>query len=338
MVLTARNAEATIARALDSVLNQSLRELQLVIAGFDCTDRTLDMCKRVAERDIRVDVVAVADNDELSARDCGVALARGTYLVFMDGESWLAPGMLEALVGAAEERALEFALPSRLLDDYDSQGVCTSLAVEPTIAACTDDGSIHDALIDLVESDALEMVGGALYLRERVQASGILFGTLSGDLEFNALYLKDTKRIGGVAEAAYHVLDPSCIREFVPYLFDRYSAEQESLTALLSPADMQDRSAEADLVADKRFYRRLVACIENVCLAPKAPAAKERNARVRAMVNAPKTVDTTTALKPCAHELGFMYNAIARKSIAACCMGAWVSNLMRTTQRMSLRM
>lgn len=336
LVITAHNAEGTIGRAIDSLLNQSFRELQIVVAGYACTDRTLPMCERMAERDVRIDVVSVADDDKAAARDCGVALARGKYLMFMDGDAWLSQGSLAALADSADAQQLDFALPVRSLDMYGSDGQRSSLEISPTLAALSQGDGVYDALIDLVESDVLEAVEGLLYLRERVQGRGLLFGTLSGDLEFNARYLKDAQIVGTVLDANYHFADKSSSVEFMPQMFDRCVAEQGSLDELLDdPAHSGE--GRAKLVADTRFYRRVVACIENTCLAAKAPSSGERNERVRTMVNAPRTVDVVSALKPQAKELGFMYSAIARRSIPACCMSAWVSNLMRTTQRMSLR-
>lgn len=97
VVMAARDAEAHVARALESVLNQSLETIELVVAVWGSSDRTADVCARTAERDIRVEVLEDAGATRLEAWARGVAAARGSYVLFADAEDWLMPGVLEQL-------------------------------------------------------------------------------------------------------------------------------------------------------------------------------------------------------------------------------------------------
>lgn len=73
VVLVVRDAEAHIVRALESVLNQDFDDIQVVVSDRASHDRTRSMCRTIAERDIRVDVVENDSSDFAQSFDAAIA-------------------------------------------------------------------------------------------------------------------------------------------------------------------------------------------------------------------------------------------------------------------------
>lgn len=81
------NAGAYLAPAIESVLGQTLRDLELIIVDDVSTDGSLDVARGYAAKDSRVRVMAMENNGGPGiARNRGIDAARGEYLGFMDSD------------------------------------------------------------------------------------------------------------------------------------------------------------------------------------------------------------------------------------------------------------
>ena len=89
VVIPAFNAEDTIGDAIDSVLAQRHRNLELIVVDDGSTDRTAKVARR--RLDDRVMVMSVTNGGVSRARNIGLARARGEYIAFLDADDyWLA--------------------------------------------------------------------------------------------------------------------------------------------------------------------------------------------------------------------------------------------------------
>ena len=100
VVIAARNAEATLATALDCLIAQTAENWEAIIVDDGSTDATRTIVSAYAARDARFSVIAGSGAGVSAARNLGLARAVGKRLLFLDSDDWVAPGFLEAL-GAA---------------------------------------------------------------------------------------------------------------------------------------------------------------------------------------------------------------------------------------------
>jgi glycosyltransferase involved in cell wall biosynthesis len=84
--------------AMVSVLDQSHRDLELIVADDGSTDGSLDVARALAAADPRVRVLALPHGGEVAARNSAIAVARGQLLLNHDSDYVSLPGKLEALV------------------------------------------------------------------------------------------------------------------------------------------------------------------------------------------------------------------------------------------------
>jgi glycosyltransferase involved in cell wall biosynthesis len=97
VILPVHNRAATIARAIDSVLAQSLADIELVVVDDASGDATLEAVRAIA--DPRITVVALDRNGGANAaRNAGICAARAPLLAFLDSDDEYLPHKLEAVV------------------------------------------------------------------------------------------------------------------------------------------------------------------------------------------------------------------------------------------------
>ena len=88
VILSAYNEEKFIRKAIESVSNQTLEDIEIIIINDGSTDNTLDIINSYADKDNRI-VVIDQENIGLGAsRNKGMKIARGEYVTFLDADDW----------------------------------------------------------------------------------------------------------------------------------------------------------------------------------------------------------------------------------------------------------
>lgn len=101
IVIPVYNVERYLRRCLDSVLRQTFTDFEVIVVDDGSTDRTPQVAADYAARDTRIHVVRQENQGQGTARNAGMGLARGEYLLFVDGDDAIRPEMLESLYTAA---------------------------------------------------------------------------------------------------------------------------------------------------------------------------------------------------------------------------------------------
>jgi len=95
VIIPAYNAAAHVADAIGSVLQQTLRDLELIIVDDGSTDATRSIADDSARADSRVKVVTKPNGGLSSARNAGIDVAAGQAVCFLDADDILLPHKLE---------------------------------------------------------------------------------------------------------------------------------------------------------------------------------------------------------------------------------------------------
>lgn len=104
------NSDAFLDRSIRSVLNQTYRNLEVILVDDGSTDRCPQICDRYAAADPRVKVIHKKNGGLYTSRNAGIECATGTYLTFLDGDDWLDPEMYECMLSAMREQDAQLAV------------------------------------------------------------------------------------------------------------------------------------------------------------------------------------------------------------------------------------
>ena len=91
------NMESTIAKCLDSILNQTYYDYEVVLINDGSTDKSEDICKEYQARDTRVVFFSRENRGLSSTYKEGIQRARGEFLIFVDSDDYVEPNMAEVL-------------------------------------------------------------------------------------------------------------------------------------------------------------------------------------------------------------------------------------------------
>ena len=97
------NAEAYLEQCLDSLLGQTLQDIQVLCIDDCSTDKSWDILQSYARKDSRVELFQMPENSgQAKARNEGLRHARGRFVAFLDSDDWMAHDALEQCVEVFE--------------------------------------------------------------------------------------------------------------------------------------------------------------------------------------------------------------------------------------------
>lgn len=104
------NIESYLPKCVDSILNQSFLDFELILVNDGSPDSCPEICDSYAKKDSRVRVVHKENGGLLSARKAGLKNAKGKYIAFVDGDDWVDPYYLDILYKLAEANASDLVV------------------------------------------------------------------------------------------------------------------------------------------------------------------------------------------------------------------------------------
>ena len=116
------NSSATLAETLESVLAQSFGSWEAIVVNDGSTDTSADVIAQYCHRDPRITSVAQGNLGPGGARNTGLAVARGEFVVFLDADDLLLPTMLERMVARiARDASIAVAHCGWIFSDPDAR-------------------------------------------------------------------------------------------------------------------------------------------------------------------------------------------------------------------------
>ena len=117
VVVPVYNVERYVREAINSITNQSLYDIQIIIIDDGSTDNSNQICAEEAKKDSRISIYQSEHCGVAAARNKGLRAAKGKYLLFMDADDWMETDMLQYLYELAESSHADIAV-CELVKEY----------------------------------------------------------------------------------------------------------------------------------------------------------------------------------------------------------------------------
>lgn len=97
VIVPVYNVEKYLEKCIDSILNQTFKDFELILINDGSTDNSGEICNHYANIDNRIHVINKENGGLSDARNHGIKIASGKYLCFIDSDDYIHPQMLEIL-------------------------------------------------------------------------------------------------------------------------------------------------------------------------------------------------------------------------------------------------
>lgn len=109
VIVPVYNVEKYLRQCLDSLVNQTLTDIEIICINDGSTDGSLSILEDYASKDERIKVISQENQGQGAARNRGIELSSGEYIGFVDPDDWVEYGMFENLYKAAKVHNADLA-------------------------------------------------------------------------------------------------------------------------------------------------------------------------------------------------------------------------------------
>lgn len=103
VIVPVYNVEKYLNRCVDSILNQTFKQIEIILVDDGSTDNSSIICDEYYDRYKNIKVIHKENNRVAAARNDGIKIATGKYIALVDSDDWIEPNMLEEMYDKAEK-------------------------------------------------------------------------------------------------------------------------------------------------------------------------------------------------------------------------------------------
>lgn len=201
------NACKHLRPALDSILAQTFKEIEIICVDDGSTDTSLDMLKIYQKMDNRIRIITETNAGPGHARNNGLKRARGKYVAFLDADDFFEPEMLEKLYNLAEENDLDIAITR--YDIYDNKKGRFTANIESEHGKIFDGGAVtsKNEYPDYILESTTGAAWNKLFKKSFILEKNISFTTeamIFEDVYFTVSALAFAERVARLPDVLVH--------------------------------------------------------------------------------------------------------------------------------------
>jgi glycosyltransferase involved in cell wall biosynthesis len=198
VIIPVYNSESYLSECMDSILSQSLGEIEIICVDDGSTDASLSMLKNYEKRDARIRIIEQSHKNGAAARNRGLEIAKGEYLAFMDADDYYYADALKIAYSKAEKDS-EIDIVVFGANEYNVANKREKFLAESLVREnCPDHVPFSpDEMADKLFNSFHNWPWNKIFRRSFIEKNGILFQEVgrSNDVLFVSLALALAKKI-----------------------------------------------------------------------------------------------------------------------------------------------
>lgn len=289
VIVPVYNAEKYLNQCVDSILAQTITELECILVDDGSTDSSPAICDEYAARDSRVKVIHKPNGRASSARNAGIRAARGEYIAFVDSDDWISPDMYERML----EPGADICLCDYVRFNQDTECPFTQTNVA---GGFYNKEQMRKDIYPHLVMDGLEypitISNWALLIRRSVICdNGLRYREdihISEDSPFGSevLYCADSfAYLKGQQLYHYRLTEGSVSKSYKPWWWDSHLRINEEIESFFSNCPDYDFTQQ---IKSNMFYLARAAIY--YYLYDKSLTRTEQNEKIRAVMNHPRVI------------------------------------------------
>lgn len=203
------NVEKYLDRCISSLLDQTYSDLEIILVDDGSPDKSPEICDNYVLKYSNVKVVHKANGGLSDARNAGLSVATGDYIMFIDSDDYAETNMVEKLLEIAILNNSEVVIFGYFTDYVDENENLLSTRETPAINGNYNKSSFKNIPIDNEMIGLLGYAWNKFYRTEIIKTNNMKFSkgiTLVEDILFNGPFLMQCKNISFVEDMFVHYM------------------------------------------------------------------------------------------------------------------------------------
>lgn len=206
IIVPVYNVEKSLALCVDSICKQTYSDIEILLIDDGSTDNSGRICEEYKDKDIRLRVIHKSNGGLSDARNAGIDVAIGDWLLFVDSDDWLEDKHVESLVKSIEDNQCDISVCGYCID-YIIDGFCIDRRLDEAVFYKEGKMDIGSAISILDSKGMFNSACNKMYKSEIIKTNDLYFvlnGQPGEDLLFNCSYWKYVERAGFISSITYH--------------------------------------------------------------------------------------------------------------------------------------
>lgn len=200
------NAEKFISKCIDSIVNQSYKDIEILLINDGSNDTSLEIIKKYKEIDNRIRIIDKENSGVSDTRNLGVKEARGEFIQFIDSDDFVEKDMLCNTLFEIEEEEADLIISGLFLDIQKNNNISTSIQ-SFSDKICVGKEDIGIGVLERLNGTYINSPINKLYKTKIIKENNIVMDRnidLGEDLLFNLQYFKHCNKIIFKEKSYYH--------------------------------------------------------------------------------------------------------------------------------------
>lgn len=197
IIIPVYKVERYLSQCVESVVKQTYQKLEIILVDDGSPDNCPAMCDAWGKKDERIRVIHKQNGGLSSARNAGLDVCTGEFIVFVDSDDWLEPDYVEKMLRAAVEHDADIVACS-FVDEFEQSGA-TSLKQKEAFV-----GTTEQALALLYDQTRIIVAAMKFYRRKIWQTMRFPVGKLYEDTLTTYKAFDIAERIAQIPDGLYH--------------------------------------------------------------------------------------------------------------------------------------
>ena len=200
------NAEKTLNRCLDSLINQTFHDYELILVNDGSTDASLDICHQYASLYPFISIIDQKNGGVSAARNAGMIMAKGPFITFTDADDEVTPLYLSTFINLIDHNDL--CIQSIMQIDPNGHLQTTTL----TKQTCTTQNEMAEVIIEAYYQDIPISACNSLFRHDILERHHLRFDEnihVCEDADFVLRYLPHCQSVLVTSQANYKYYSPS---------------------------------------------------------------------------------------------------------------------------------
>lgn len=311
IVIPLYNCSKYLKKCLDSIISQDYPFLEIILIDDESTDDSGDICEQYASKDKRVTVIHQKKAGVATARNKGIELASGKYIVFFDSDDYVDSDFISFAVKKMESENLDLfnaGFYSEVHSDVITKDLITFQEKLYT--------SLEELKVDLVslwDAHMLYNVWNKMYSLTLIKKHNLQFPNMNfgEDMKFNISYLKFVNRFYNTDRCFYHYIKErsgSLTSKYKENLFEIRKAEYKEFVEYFNNLGIENYQE----FNSRRFIERVLGCVENICSSNLTK--KEKKKAISVILKDPVVAETIKIANPKSKKVKIMLIPLKLKS------------------------
>lgn len=264
IIIPIYNAEKYLEKCVDSVIDQKLKEIEIILVNDGSTDKSKDICDLYKNKDKRIKTINKENGGPSETRNIGLENCTGEYIGFLDADDWIEKDMLWDMYKVASQNNLDLVVSGQIIDFENEKYQLVKNIQEKIII--DDNEKLENTIFELCNNDMFHVVWNKLYKRELVKDKKfVIDGMPAEDVIFNVDVFLKIQSLGIINQAYYHYIkvdSASYVTRYVPDMYKIFEMRNESFEKLFDTLGLNKNEHKQWL--DKAYINGLSDCIINL--------------------------------------------------------------------------